>query len=126
MVTEYLDEGSLVDILETYDYGLRMTEPQMARVCCEVLKGLDYLHYTLHRIHRDIKSDNIGLKSDGSIKISKLYLLVILLLSSTPLLILHLLLLLLLLFQWTLATLPNYPKRRRRGTLLLELPIGIF
>jgi len=66
---EYMGGGSLADILFQYNSGLRMTELQIASVCYETLKGLKYLHDS-HRIHRDIKSDNILVNNDGSIKIA--------------------------------------------------------
>jgi len=67
VVMEYMGGGSLADILFQYNSGLRMTELQIASVCYETLKGLKYLHDS-HRIHRDIKSDNILVNNDGSIK----------------------------------------------------------
>jgi len=65
---EYMGGGCLTDTLEIYAY-LKMTEGQIAYVCQEVLKGLRYIHHH-HRIHRDIKSDNILMGSDGSIRIA--------------------------------------------------------
>eukprot|EP01133_Synstelium_polycarpum_P013287 gene13287-15618_t len=44
-------------------------EPHIAYICHQVLQGVDYIHKG-HRIHRDIKSDNILIGKDGSIKIA--------------------------------------------------------
>jgi serine/threonine protein kinase len=65
---EYMGGGCLTDILEIYNH-FQLTEEHMAFVCVEILKGLRYIHHH-HRIHRDIKSDNILLGSDGSVKIA--------------------------------------------------------
>jgi len=65
---EYMGGGCLTDILEIYDH-FQLNEEHMAFVCQEILKGLRYIHF-YHRIHRDIKSDNILLGSDGSVKIA--------------------------------------------------------
>ena len=48
---EFMSGGSLTQILSI----CKMTEPQIAAVSRDVLKGLEYLH-NLKRIHRDIKS----------------------------------------------------------------------
>mmetsp|Transcript_4404 Transcript_4404/g.4215 ORF Transcript_4404/g.4215 Transcript_4404/m.4215 type:complete len:201 (-) Transcript_4404:16-618(-) len=50
------------------NYG-RIPENIIAYICGEILKGLSWLHQE-HRIHRDIKSDNILLSSEGSIKLN--------------------------------------------------------
>eukprot|EP01132_Coremiostelium_polycephalum_P004991 gene4991-6215_t len=65
---EFMGGGCLTDILEAFE-SIKMTEAQIAYVVRETLKALQYIH-SLHRIHRDIKSDNILLGSEGSVKIA--------------------------------------------------------
>ena len=68
VVMEYMDGGCLTDILELHDQ-IKMKEDEIAYVCRETLRALKFIH-SLHRIHRDIKSDNILLASTGAIKIA--------------------------------------------------------
>jgi len=69
VVMEFCGGGSLLEIIELFDEGIRLTESHIAFVCRETLKGLEYIHKT-NRLHRDIKSNNILLGNDGSIKIT--------------------------------------------------------
>jgi uncharacterized protein YcgI (DUF1989 family) len=69
VVMEFMSSGSLTDILEYFESNIHLNEAQMAFVCRETLKGLAFCH-SMQRIHRDIKSDNILLGGDGTVKIA--------------------------------------------------------
>jgi p21-activated kinase 1 len=64
IVMELMDGGSLTNIA-TY---CECQEPHIAFFAREVLQALNYIHRQ-QRIHRDIKSDNVFLKSGGEVKL---------------------------------------------------------
>ncbi|XP_039946961.1 serine/threonine-protein kinase PAK 3-like [Hirundo rustica] len=65
LVMEYMDGGTLGDVISE----TRMSEDEIAVVSRECLQGLDFLHSNLV-IHRDVKSFNILLRTDGSVKLA--------------------------------------------------------
>jgi len=67
IIMELMD-GCLTDVLEQFP-KVALNERQISLACRETLKSLAYIHKN-HRIHRDIKSDNILLNGLGEIKIA--------------------------------------------------------
>ena len=69
IVMEYCDLGSLLDVMRSMDEPL--PEAAIAAACSDSLRGLSYMH-TQKRgiIHRDIKSANILLNSEGRVKLA--------------------------------------------------------
>ncbi|NWX59239.1 PAK1 kinase, partial [Promerops cafer] len=65
LVMEYMDGGSLSDVISK----IYLTEDEMAAISRECLQGLDFLHSN-HVIHRDVRSCNILLRTDGSVKLA--------------------------------------------------------
>ncbi|XP_062359147.1 serine/threonine-protein kinase PAK 3-like [Cinclus cinclus] len=65
LVMEYVDGGTLTSIL----VQILMEERMIAAISRECLKALDFLH-SKKIIHRDVKSDNILLGMDGSVKLT--------------------------------------------------------
>ncbi|KAJ9081495.1 Protein kinase [Entomophthora muscae] len=65
VLMEYMKGGALTDVID----GNTLTEPQIAAICLETCKGLKHLH-DRKIIHRDIKSDNVLLSSDGHVKLT--------------------------------------------------------
>lgn len=62
---EYMDGGPLTEVLGP---DIDFPEPHIAFVCREMLKALSFLHRN-HRLHRDIKSDNVLVSTAGEVKI---------------------------------------------------------
>lgn len=68
-VMEYMEAGDLTELIRTS--RKIMSERHIAIILREILEGLNYLHTQPFPImHRDIKSDNILLGKDGTVKIS--------------------------------------------------------
>ncbi|XP_039944526.1 serine/threonine-protein kinase PAK 3-like [Hirundo rustica] len=65
LVMEYMDGGTLSAVIRETP----MTEDEIATVSRECLQGLDFLHSN-HVVHRDVKSINILLRTDGSVKLA--------------------------------------------------------
>jgi serine/threonine protein kinase len=67
---EYMQSKDLANLLFIMkQHKKMMPEKLIAFVIMECLKGLSYIH-TNHRMHRDIKSDNIMLGSKGEVKLA--------------------------------------------------------
>lgn len=64
---EFMDAGSLADQLKKKK---QIPEKILGDMACQVIKGLIYLHKTLHLVHRDIKPGNLLLNWKGEVKIS--------------------------------------------------------
>jgi len=63
---EYMDGGSLADVLERVG---KIPEDVLSAMTCRVLQGLAYLHAN-HTVHRDIKPANILMSTSGEPKVS--------------------------------------------------------
>jgi protein-serine/threonine kinase len=70
VVLEYMEGGNLYQVLnEVKRANVQFQESAIGYICCETLKALSYIH-SQHRIHRDIKSDNILIGGNGEIKLA--------------------------------------------------------
>lgn len=67
VIMEYMEGGSLTEVIDNNE--CKLNEKQIATICNETLKGLQFLHKK-HIIHRDIKSDNVLLDARGNVKIT--------------------------------------------------------
>jgi len=66
MLIEYCDGGALDSIMLELEKPL--TELQIAYVCQNMVKGLDFLHKA-KVIHRDLKAGNVLLTMSGGVKL---------------------------------------------------------
>ncbi|XP_054139218.1 serine/threonine-protein kinase PAK 3-like [Melozone crissalis] len=64
LAMEFMDGGTLFDVLR----AVYLEEGQIGAVCRECLQGLHFLHCR-QVIHRDIKSCNVLVSTDGSVKL---------------------------------------------------------
>ncbi|KAL1490995.1 hypothetical protein ABEB36_011658 [Hypothenemus hampei] len=67
LLIEYCDGGALDSIMTELEKPLN--EPQIAYVCQNMCKGLQFLHKS-HVIHRDLKAGNVLLTMAGGVKIA--------------------------------------------------------
>jgi len=65
ILMEAMEGGSLCDLLNAQ----ALEEPVIALICKQVTQALAFLH-TRSRIHRDIKSDNVLVSLDGTVKLA--------------------------------------------------------
>ena len=66
MVLEYMDKGSLEQLLATRKE--RLSERFIASVTYQMLWGVSYLHHE-RKMHRDIKPGNVLIHSSGAVKL---------------------------------------------------------
>ncbi|KAL3138747.1 hypothetical protein ABBQ32_005592 [Trebouxia sp. C0010 RCD-2024] len=67
IVLEYMDGGSLGDVLQKV---AAVPEPALAAIAAQLLPGLVHLHKKSHMVHRDIKPANVLLAFSGDAKIT--------------------------------------------------------
>ncbi|OHT11610.1 STE family protein kinase [Tritrichomonas foetus] len=65
ILMELMDGGSLTNVATYCD----CQEPHIAYFAREVLQALEYMH-SHHKIHRDIKTDNVLLKANGEVRLA--------------------------------------------------------
>ena len=63
---EFVHGGTLTEVLGP---TIAVPEPLIAYVCKQMLLGLAFVHRQ-HRLHRDIKSDNVLVAFDGAVKLA--------------------------------------------------------
>uniref|UniRef100_V5GT95 Protein kinase n=2 Tax=Kalmanozyma brasiliensis (strain GHG001) TaxID=1365824 RepID=V5GT95_KALBG len=64
-----LADRSLADLIALKDDGVVLKEPEMSRVLCDMVEGLQFLH-SKSITHHDVRSDNVMISSTGVCKLS--------------------------------------------------------
>lgn len=68
IVMEYMDRGSVYRMI--HDENVQFSLQQMRSICIDAARGINYLHnLNPPIIHRDLKSHNLLLNSDGVVKV---------------------------------------------------------
>lgn len=71
IITEYMDGGSLQDILQYNNKNGIKDEVLLASILEQILQFLKHFH-SMHLIHRDIRTDNIFITNKGIVKVGNL------------------------------------------------------
>jgi len=66
---ELMNRGDLTNRLTAPNAVLPMTEPEISFICNQILNALNYMH-SLNLVHRDLKSDNVLINSNGEFKLA--------------------------------------------------------
>jgi serine/threonine protein kinase len=72
IVLEYCGGGSLQAAIRKHASEDTLDEPRVLSWALQLAKALSYLHNKCHLVHRDVKSDNVLLTSDGRLKLADL------------------------------------------------------
>jgi serine/threonine protein kinase len=71
IVMEYMEEGSLEDLINKNRKNNKVIDENMMKIyISQILSGLEHLHCIKHIIHRDIKPANLLIADSGNVKIS--------------------------------------------------------
>ena len=71
MITEYMQSGSLFDLIHKKD-TLKFTEERIFSICEDIALGMNYLH-SRKVMHCDLKSSNVLVNNKICYKIFKIF-----------------------------------------------------
>lgn len=69
MITEFMEKGSLSNLLHPASGQCTLSWDQKKKMAVDMVKGMSYLH-NIGIIHRDIKSSNMLVSNDFTVKIA--------------------------------------------------------